>query len=33
MGLEIMDKVIIAMCCLMVIGYVQISMWKDKDKL
>jgi len=28
-----MDKVIIAMCCLMVIGYVQISMWKDEGKL
>jgi len=33
MGLEIMDKVIIAMCCLMVVGYVQISMWKDEGKL
>jgi len=28
-----MDKIIIAICCLMVIGYVQISMWKDEGKL
>jgi hypothetical protein len=33
MGLEIMEYIIATICVVMVISYVQITMWKDEGKL
>ena len=31
MGLEIMEYIILGFCTLMVVAFVQVQMWKDKD--
>ena len=33
MGLEIMEHLIIVCCVIMLISYVQVTMWKDEGKL
>ena len=33
MGLEIMEYIMAIACVIMVVSYVQITMWKDEDKL